>query len=488
MKKFLIITVALVVGLVAGAYGTFKYKNRTHGPDVYAMYKTQDTIPEGKTGVFLIGLSTTEDLDPTWWYNIFQHIAHVRIPWPFRIAALADRGVALMDPDRDYSTEEFVPASLVDRHGADRDMDATPYIELYKQGLVEWVPPRESIHLDTGYFVYTGRQDGIPTTAGKTIGYARLWYWGRGIEGRKIPAWYHRQIVMDYAVERMAEKYPDVMVDQADTMKPWLWRKKVFDMLDAGVETFVMSSPMVVYSGYEDFNNGFKHTVEYVYEWEALNGRDIKIVITPPMGYSKAMRDGYLLMLKDKLDTLPKGASVKMVWSVHGMPWRAFPNEPWLEVAPAYRDVLAEESKELLGQYDFSRFEVVVSQDHFADHYWDPEGKSLSTNKAYRDGIEDGFDYVLNLPIEFYNENTDTLFYHAMVNYEDFPGYSVYDQIKYPPQKWDEPYTKHFNIDGTDIHYVGVPVGPRYAPYIGQALFTAWDTVLSQRSERVATN
>ncbi|MDP7152914.1 MAG: hypothetical protein QF897_00590, partial [Gammaproteobacteria bacterium] len=278
MKKFLITVLVLIVAVVAGGYGTFKYKNREHGPDIYAMYKTQDSVPQGRTGVFMIGLSQTEDFDPTWWNNIFDHIAHVRIPWPFRIAALADRGIALMDPDRDYSTEEFTPNKLVDRFGAEHDIYSTPYIELYRQGLVEWIAPQESIHLDTGYFVYTGRQDGIPTTAGKTISYARLWYHGRGIEGRKIPARYQQQVVNNYALARLGERYPDVIFQQADTMKPWLWRKKIFDMLDTGIETFVLASPMVVYSGYEDFNNGFRHSIGSVEEWEKLNGRDIKVI------------------------------------------------------------------------------------------------------------------------------------------------------------------------------------------------------------------
>ena len=33
-------------------------------------------------------------------------------------------------------------------------------------------------------------------------------------------------------------------------------------------------------------------------------------VIAPSMGNFKPMREGYLLMMKDKLDTLPAGASV----------------------------------------------------------------------------------------------------------------------------------------------------------------------------------
>jgi len=479
MKKFLLGALILALTIGISGYGTIKYQNRKHGPDVWAMFQAQDPTPVGKTGLFVIGLSTPEDFEPSWWYNIFSHIAHARIPWPARNFAMADNGIALMDPDRDYAREEFVPASLVDRMGRDRDMDSIPYIEKWRRGEVSWVPPRESIHLSTGYWLYTGRQDGIPSTAGKTIGYARLWYWGRGINGKKIPAEHQQNKVYDMAFGQLKRKYPDVLYHQADTMDLHEWRSEIFELLDSGVETLVLSSPMVVYSDYEDFDNGFKHSVEYIEEWVQANGRDIKIVVAPPMGHFKPIRDGYLLMLKDALDTLEPGVSVKMVWSVHGMPWSAMPNEHWLEMAPAYRDVLVEESKALLAQYDFSRVEVVVSQDHFADHYWDPEGESLATNKAYTDGVAAGFDHVLNLPIEFYNENSDTLFYHAMVNYENFPGYSVYEVIDYPKSAWNTPYTKRFEIDGTEIEYLGVPTGNRYRPFVAQAMFDAWDAILS---------
>jgi hypothetical protein len=242
----------------------------------------------------------------------------------------------------------------------------------------------------------------------------------------------------------------------------------------------------VMYSDYEDFHNGFSHSVQIVREWEAENDRDIKIIMAPPMGYQKAMRDGYLLILKDKLETLPAGVDVKMVWSIHGMPWLAFPNKSWLKMAPKYRDAIVADAEALLATYDFGRTEVVVSQDHFADHYWDPDGLSLGTNKAYTDGVRDGYDHVLSIPIEFYNENTDTLFSHSMVNYENFPGFSVYNPIDYPD--WDVPYTKHFKIEDTEIDYLGIPTGDRYRPYVGRAMFGALDEVLSRKGEQVAAN
>ncbi len=179
MKKVMMTLLTIVVVVLAGGYGTVSYMNREHDLNLFEYFQTQDMTPEGQTAVFIIGFSQTEDFDPTWWYNIFQHLAHARIPWPARNFMLADRGVALMDPDRDYSTEKFEPASLADRHGNSRDMDAVQYIEKFHRGEIQWVEPRESIHLDTGYWLYTGRQDGVPTTSGKTINYARLWYYGR---------------------------------------------------------------------------------------------------------------------------------------------------------------------------------------------------------------------------------------------------------------------------------------------------------------------
>lgn len=488
MKKILIGLVAIILCLGAGFYALFKFKNAPPEIELYSYFMNQDMTPEGKTGVFVIGLSTTEDFDPTWWHNIYLHVAHSRIPWPFRIAALADRGVALMDPNRDYSAEKFEPTSLVDRFGRERDMDGTPYIARYRHGEVQWIEPLESIHGDTGYWLYTGRQDGIPTPAAKTIGYARLWYWTRGITGNKMPAAYQQNRIYDQAVEQLNEKYKDVPFMQADTMDPYQWHEKIFAMLDSGLDTIVLASPMVVYSDYEDFHNGFLHSWEIIEEWEQKNGKDIKVIIAPPMGHFKPMRDGYVLMLKDKLDTLPAGSSVKMVWSIHGMPWVAFPNESWLELAPAYTDKLVTEAEQLLNTYDFTKTEVVVSQDHFADHYWNPDDVDLSTNRAYLEGVRDKYDYVVNLPVEFYNENTDTLFYHAMVNYENFPGYDIYNVIDYPPEKWDEPYTKHFVIDDTHIHYLGVPTGDRYGPYIAQAMFDSWDSILSRSPDLLASN
>ena len=478
MKKILLV---LVLIIVASGYGLFKYKN-PQPEDLYSYYLNQDATPEGKTAVFMIGLATTEDYEPTWWYNIYQHVAHVNIPWPARTVATRDRGVSLVDPDQYYAREEFEPSRLVDRHGSEHDVDKVPYIEKYRQGLVEWQPPRESVHLDTGNWLLKGRADGIPTPAGKRMNLAKNWYYDKGIKQKKVPAAYQSERIYELAFGMLEEQHPEVLWDISDTLDPYIWHKKIFALLDAGVETIVLTSPMVMYSDYEDFHNGFLHSFEIVREWEGLNGRDIKLIIAPPMGHQKAMRDGYLLILKDKLDELPAGADIKMVWSVHGMPWLAKPNESWLKLAPAYTEAMVADAEALLAQYDFGRTEIVVSQDHFADHYWDPEEVYLSTHRAYTDGVEEGYDYVLSIPLEFYNENTDTMFTHAMTNFENFPGYNVYNEIDYPD--WDQPYTSHYVIDDTEIFYLGVPTGDRYRPYVAQAIFDSLDAVLGPLAVR----
>ena len=256
--------------------------------------------------------------------------------------------------------------------------------------------------------------------------------------------------------------------------------QELYELLDGGADTIVLASPMVVYSHYEEFRNSFKHSFEIIRQWEKERGKGkkIKIIMAPPLGHFPPMREGFIQLLKDRLDTLPQGASVKIAVSVHGMPWDHFPNEAWLKLSPAYRDPLLEEVKKLLSSYDFSKTEVVECQDHFADPIWDPEENYLSTNRAYLEGKRDGFDFVVQQPMEFFTENTDTMFSHAQHNYHHFPGYNIYETIDYPD--WDVPYTREFDLDGTCTIYNGVLIGPKYRHYVADSLSQAIDSILSK--------
>lgn len=482
MKKFLKYATLTTVVLIAGAYGTFSYMNATppqlKEPNYFSYYKNQDTMPEGRVGVFISHLIMPEEMETTDFFTLSQKSLQY-IPWPFNQLAKADRGVLLIDPERYYEFEAFVPAVLVDPEGSEVDLDGVPYVDKFHRGEVEWVPPAENRHLDFGYFLLTTRAGGMPTVSAKSINKARHYWYAAGagsVQG-KVPHESGMKVIVDSAMANIREKYGPV---------PYRWitaedfgaaRALLFSLLDEGIDTLVLSAPAPVYSHHEEFNGAFKHAMEYLHEWEALNGKQIKVIMTRQLGDFPVMRETWVNMLRDRLDSVPRDASVKVVPSIHGMPWERTPHEAWLEVSPPYVNGVAADLTALVESYGFPRTEVVVGQDHFADIHNDPEEKYLSTNDAFWDGINDGFDYVINVPMEFLAENSDTLYSHAMFNFENFPGYDIYETIDYPD--WCVPYTREFLIEGTTIVYNGVPAIKYNAPLI-EGYTQALDEILSQ--------
>ena len=105
--KILKVMLLIIAVFMAGFYGLYKYKNKRIKPDYYETFKTQDTVPEGKVGVFAVGLIMPETLeDPQFFYNISYKIFKNIIPWPFRLFAYMDKGIALFDPDKYLEEEE----------------------------------------------------------------------------------------------------------------------------------------------------------------------------------------------------------------------------------------------------------------------------------------------------------------------------------------------------------------------------------------------
>jgi hypothetical protein len=159
------------------------------------------------------------------------------------------------------------------------------------------------------------------------------------------------------------------------------------------------------------------------------------------------------------------------------MPWDNVPHEGWIKLSPRYVDRSMAEARKVIEEYDFSRTEVVQSQDHFADPHNNPDGNYLSTNQSFWDGIGEGYDYILNVPLEFFFENTDTMFYHDMANFEFFDDYDVYRTVEYTD--WSRPYRRTMMQDGTTVIYGGVPAEQYSGPII-EAFFLALDSIVSQ--------
>ena len=104
---------------------------------------------EGRVGIFISHLIMPEDMAPNDFHNLAMKTKQY-IPWPFKLLFDDDNGVLLLDEEKFYEFEEFVPTKLVDAHGNDTDIDGIPYIVKYEKGLVSWVPPSESLHLTHG--------------------------------------------------------------------------------------------------------------------------------------------------------------------------------------------------------------------------------------------------------------------------------------------------------------------------------------------------
>jgi protoheme ferro-lyase len=306
-----------------------------------------------------------------------------------------------------------------------------------------------------------------------------VYYYGKGkgfVNGR-VPHEAGEWAIVSAAMDRIKAKYGDVPFRFVSAERPGVARQMLRDMLDGGVETVVMAAPRPIYSHHEEFNGAIKHTMHYIEEWEREHNKRIKMIIAPQLGEFPVLKEAFLAMLRDRLATFPPTAKVKVVVSVHGMAWDRVPHEAWIELAPPYRDGMVQAVKDELAKYGFAKTEVVQAQDHFADPHSDPKGKYLSTNKAFWDGIKAGYDYVVNLPIEFFAENTDTMFSHAMFNFEGFPGFDIYQPVDY--SDWSVPYTRSFKVENTEVIYNGLPVGKYNAPIV-EAYVQSIDAVLSK--------
>ena len=409
------------------------------------------------------------------------------LPGPVRdMIKNGNSGTILLDPDRFYEFEEFTPTSLVDHTGSATANDGVPYIEKYREGLIAWSPPNPRLHLDYGYFMYEDQKTDMSSVATKLVSKAKNYYYapGKGFSDGRVPHEAGERDLAFRAMDRILAKYGDLPWEWVTADNEPLYKQADDRLLDQGVDTHVWGATRPIYSHHEEFNGSLKHAMHHIHEWQEAHDdhRDIKFIISPQLLEHEVMYDTYANMLRDRLDTLPEGASVKVVVSVHGMAWDRTPNEAWIELSPPYIDGNLQRLKAVLDGYDFSRTEIVQAQDHFADPINNPTGKYLSTNKAFWDGIEAGFDYIVNLPIEFFAENTDTMFSHAMYNFEDFDDFDRYETVDY--RDWTVPFTRSYVQDGTEVIYNGVPVGAYSLPII-EALYLSLDDVLSQGLEPV---
>jgi hypothetical protein len=196
-----------------------------------------------------------------------------------------------------------------------------------------------------------------------------------------------------------------------------------------------------------------------------------KIIFADQLGNQPAMREGYVQIIRDQLAQVPDHASVLLILSKHGHP---FKKETQDKRGPEYRVPLETAMRNLMEKRG-GPWEMVWSDDEYADEYWDPGNTKLSTFSAYRKAITEGFDYAIEVPTDFIAENTDLMFLHAIKKFKAFSNYDPNEPVPYPD--WEKPLVRSFHEGKTTGIYAGCPVG-KYRKYIVESAVTSIKDVL----------
>jgi protoheme ferro-lyase len=310
---------------------------------------------------------------------------------------------------------------------------------------------------DNGYFLYTGEgKGGAPDVCQKTGAKVAGWYFGHLLPERKIAWAYQCGRAYEEAVGVLRERLPQAEFRHARYAYEDSMRQAVEELLTAGCRTIVYQcfcNP--VYSDFEEY----AYALPMVHQ--LVNGR-AKVICADQLGNQPALREAYAQIIRDRLAQLPRHASVLLILSKHGHP---FKNETQDARGPEYRQPLELKVRRVMEGWN-GPWTLIWSNDEYADEYWDPKHTKFETRAAYRKAIEEGYDYALEVPTDFIAENTDLMILHAMKKFSAFAGYDPHTPIPYPD--WEQPLVRTFRDGRTTGIYAGCPVGP-YRRYVVDA-------------------
>ncbi len=427
------------------------------------LFKGQDAQPVGKVGVILADMGMPEGYEFRFYRNYIYHVFHYILPKFIQPMVLADRGICLVDPENAMARESFQPQQLIDAHGSFTNKAGKSYAECH----VTWRGPGMPKNpWDNGYFLYTDEgKGGDPDICQKTGAKVKGWYFNHLLPEKKVAWAYQCGKIYAEAVEALKQRYPQAEFRHARYVYKETLKQAADELLAAGCQTIVYQSFCnPVYSDFEEY----AYALPLVYEYVA--GR-AKIICADQLGNQPALREAYFVMLRDQLAALPAGASVLLILSEHGHP---FKKETQDVRGPLYREPLEAGMRQILTERG-GKWELVWSCDEYADEYYDPKHTKTETRAAYRKAIDEGYDYAIELPTDFLAENTDLMIFHAMKKFNAFAEYDRNNPVPYPD--WDKPLVRTFHEGKTTGIYAGVPVGP-YRKYVVEALVNSVADVL----------
>lgn len=430
------------------------------------LFRGQDCKVRGRPGVILADLGMPEEHDSTFYTRFMDHVFACSIPGFIQPIVLADRGLALIDPGNPLAREPFVPKQLVDQNGSFTNRSGKPYVECE----FRWRPPgMKKNPSDHGYFLYTGDgKGGAPEICQKTAAKVAGWYYGHLIPEKKIAWTTQCKRVYDETAAMLKAEYPGILIVHARYMYPESMEEAIDYLIREGCGTIIYHcycNP--VYSDFEDYSLA----IPLVHR--KVNGR-AKVIFADQAGNQPSMRRAYTALAAEVTAEIPAAASLLLILSRHGHPFR---NETLDLRSPSYTVPLESEMRKLL-EGRAGRSELVWSDDEFADEYWDPKRRKFSTLMAYRKAIDEGYDYAVEVPVDFIAENTDLMFLHAIKKFKAFREYDPFQPVPYPD--WDKPLRRVFMEGKTTGIYAGCPVG-KYSRHVAEAACMSVSEVLNHR-------
>lgn len=430
------------------------------------LFKKQDPHPSGKTGVIIAEMGLPEQYEAGFYSRFMEHVFHYILPSLLVKMILADKGIGLIDPENPLARQEFKPNQLIDSNGSFTNKAGGPYINCK----IKWKSANQKNPWDHGYFLYTGDgPNGFPDICDKVGAKVVGWYYGKLIPEKKVSWRSQLRKVYEEAVSELVEYFPGTEFRNAYYMEPDTLRRSIEELLAAGCKSIVyqgINCPL--YSDFEDYG----YVLPMLHK--LTNGR-ARVIMADQLGNQAAYRKAYFTLLHDRLEALPPSASVLVILSRHGHP---FKKETQDLRAHLYRQPLEEGIRKIMAEWK-GKWDLVWSFDEYADEYWDKKGSKFETYAAYRQAIDQCYDYAVELPTEFPAENTDLMIFHAMKKFNAFAEYDRMTPVPYP--NWEIPLVRVFHQGKTSGIYAGTPVGP-YRKYVVQAVVDSISAVLNNKS------
>jgi protoheme ferro-lyase len=422
----------------------------------FRKYLHHDKTVSGKPGVLLTALGQPEYYDFEFFDRYMTQIFNSAFPVALKPIIMADKGTVLMDPDNLKASEEFKPQRLIDCFGKEKNEVGEPYIDLE----VEWVDPREED--SPGHFLWEEHKNGYIDIVEKVSIKICASYYGN-MPGNKIPFMHqHKAIFKDFE-NLLAKHFPGVPMRWALGMYPETIEEAVDGLIHEKIDTIVVCDFFHVYSSLEEFNSLFEEIKDAVAE-------RAKVVFTPFPGAYASYRKAYVTMAEDEILPLPKEDKKLLILTRHGFP--EISGEPYHDLARVFYD---NTKKEIENAIAGTNTLVILADTDFAGEDMDPEEKRLATFEALEMGLEDKYDYIIFILVDFMSENTDSIFAHPTESLE--PLHFEYEG-EVPYYDFDKPYRLELKSGKTRVVSAGCPVGDRYRRHISQGIFDAVATVL----------